>query len=66
MLLQRINILCQQTDVEGIGTLCKVFNSYDLAIDIVSLHVKFDEIFAPILAFVDDFDCESVGKSLSP
>ncbi|KAL5495140.1 NUT1 [Sanghuangporus weigelae] len=61
VLQKRVETLCQQFDVDGLGTLCKVFNTLDLAIDIVSLHIRIDEILVPILAFVDDFDCESVG-----
>ncbi|KAL5518819.1 NUT1 [Sanghuangporus vaninii] len=61
ILQKRVETLCQQFDVDGLGTLCKVFNTLDLAMDIVSLHIRIDGILVPILAFVDDFDCESVG-----
>ncbi|EJD03833.1 uncharacterized protein FOMMEDRAFT_154950 [Fomitiporia mediterranea MF3/22] len=59
--IKRVETLCQQVDVEGLGVLCKTFNSLDVAMDIFSLHVRIDDILAPILAFIDDFDCESVG-----
>lgn len=36
-----------------------------MAIDIVSLHVKLSDILARVLAFVEDFDCDTVGKFLN-
>ncbi|THH04163.1 hypothetical protein EW145_g5729 [Phellinidium pouzarii] len=61
MIQKRFDNLCQQHDVEGLGILCKVLNLHDLALDIVSLHVKVTDILAYILAFVEEFDCEFVG-----
>ena len=29
--------------------------------DIITLHVRLDDVLVPILVFVEDFDCESVG-----
>ncbi|KAH8120455.1 mediator complex subunit Med5-domain-containing protein [Phellopilus nigrolimitatus] len=62
---RRFENLCQQHDVEGLGILCMAFNSHELALDIISLHVKITNIFAHILAFVEEFDCESVGDPQS-
>ena len=58
---QRVESLCQQSDVDGVGMLCKVLNAIDPAMDIITLHVRIDDILIPILHFVEDFDCESVG-----
>lgn len=61
---QKVYGLCQQNDVEGLGTLCKVLNAQEMVIDVVSLHVNLSEIIARILAFVEDFDCEPVGEHM--
>ncbi|KAI5123762.1 hypothetical protein M0805_000352 [Coniferiporia weirii] len=58
---KRFENLCQQHDVEGLGILCKVLNLHELALDIISLHVKVTDIIAHVLAFIEEFDCELVG-----
>lgn len=58
---KRVKNLCSQQDVESLGTLCKVLNANDLAIEVIPLHIDFIEFVSYLLAFVEDFDCDSVG-----
>lgn len=60
---QRFESLCQQSEVEGLSVLCKVMTLHDSAIDIVALHISILHVLANLLAFIESFDCESVGKS---
>lgn len=47
--------------MEGLGNLCRALNLCEPALDVISLHMKITDILAHVLAFVDEFDCESVG-----
>ena len=50
-------------DVETLGLVCKVLCKHDMALDMLSLHTKITDLVAHALAFVDDYDCETVGMS---
>lgn len=52
------------TDVELPSRLSKLLNSHEDALDIVSLHVKMSELLPYALAFLADYDCETVGTHL--
>ncbi|KAF9822045.1 hypothetical protein IEO21_00039 [Rhodonia placenta] len=48
-------------DLESLSHTCRILCRYDLALDIVSLHVKAQVLVAHALAFIEDYDCETVG-----
>lgn len=48
-------------DVEMPSRLSKLLNSHEDALDVVSLHVKMSELLSYALAFLADYDCETVG-----
>ena len=54
--------MCHQNEVEALSVLCKVMTVHELALDIVSLHARINLILANVLAFAEDFECESVGE----
>ena len=41
--------------------LCK----HEMALDMLSLHAKMTDLVAHALAFVEDYDCETVGTTLT-
>ena len=63
--MQRFTTSTKTMDVESLGLICKVLCKYDVALDMLSLHAKISELVANAVAFVDDYDCETVGVSSS-
>ncbi|OBZ79167.1 Mediator of RNA polymerase II transcription subunit 5 [Grifola frondosa] len=49
------------SDVESLSSLCKILCKCDIALDMLSLHAKITDVVAHALAFVEDYDCETVG-----
>ena len=45
------------------GVLCKILCKDDMALNMLSLHTKITDLVARALAFVDDYECETVGMS---
>ncbi|KAI0963789.1 hypothetical protein AcW1_000766 [Taiwanofungus camphoratus] len=58
---KRFTSLAHSLDVEPLSHLCKILCKCDPALDIVSLHIRLTELVAHALAFVEDYDCETVG-----
>ena len=52
-------------DVEALGHLCKILYSYDFALDIIALHVKVSDLVFHALSLLDEYDCETIGSSIS-
>lgn len=62
-ILQRFTSPSHSVDLESLSHTCRILCRYDLALDIVSLHVKAQVLVAHALAFIEDYDCETVGRS---
>ncbi|KAH9937109.1 mediator complex subunit Med5-domain-containing protein [Fomitopsis serialis] len=58
---KRFTTLNQPSDVESLSHICKVLCRCEPAVDIVSVHVSLRELLASALAYVEDYDCETVG-----
>ncbi|KAH9837111.1 mediator complex subunit Med5-domain-containing protein [Rhodofomes roseus] len=58
---KRFTSLSQPSDVESLSHICKVLCRCEPAVDIISIHVCLRELLASALAFVEDYDCETVG-----
>ncbi|KAF8622908.1 hypothetical protein AX15_006669 [Amanita polypyramis BW_CC] len=58
---KRFYSLASMFDVEALGHLCKILYSYDLALDIIALHVKISDLVFYALSVLDEYDCETVG-----
>lgn len=63
---QRFNVAAASLDAEGFGHLCKILYTYEHALDIVSLHVSVINLVHRALVFLEDYDCETVGKLCYP
>lgn len=48
-------------DAESLGLVCKVLSKYEMALDMLSLHAKVSDLVAYALAFIEDYECETVG-----
>ncbi|KAH7931048.1 hypothetical protein BV22DRAFT_1053726 [Leucogyrophana mollusca] len=48
-------------DVEVLSHLTKILYSHDIALDIVSLHIKVTDLVFDALEFLSEYDCETVG-----
>ena len=35
---------------------------HDMTLDVLSLHINITDLIARMLAFVEDYDCETVGE----
>lgn len=42
--------------------MCKILYSHEHSLEILSLHVKIQDLLARALAIIEDYDCETVGK----
>ena len=49
-------------DAESLGLICKMLTMQEMALDMLSLHTKIVDLVAHALAFIDDYDCETVGE----
>ncbi|KZT05944.1 uncharacterized protein LAESUDRAFT_726512 [Laetiporus sulphureus 93-53] len=58
---KRVRALVGTLDVEPLSFLCKAFYRCEAALDILSLHIRISDFVACILAFIEDYDCETVG-----
>ncbi|KZT72740.1 hypothetical protein DAEQUDRAFT_743398 [Daedalea quercina L-15889] len=58
---KRFTSLSQPSDVESLSHICKVMCRCEPAVDIVSIHVSLRELLSSALAFVEGYDCETVG-----
>lgn len=59
---QRFTSLSQPSDVESLGYICKILSRCEPLIDVVSVHVSLRELLASALAYVEDYDCDTVGR----
>lgn len=51
-------------DTETLSLVCKMLCQHEMALDMLSLHTKISDLVAHALAFVEDYDCETVGEWL--
>ena len=49
-------------DAESLGLVCKVLTKHEIALDMLSLHAKISDLVAHALAFIEDYECETVGS----
>ncbi|PPQ64382.1 hypothetical protein CVT26_002089 [Gymnopilus dilepis] len=59
--LNRFSVLSSSHDVDAFGPLCKILHNFECALDIVSLHESVADLIFYALAFLEDYDCETVG-----
>lgn len=60
---QRFSVLSASQDVDAFGQLCKILHTFENALDIVALHEPLTDLIFYALAFLEDYDCETVGES---
>jgi len=58
---KRFTSLVILQDVESLSHLSKILYTGDGILDIISLHVRISDFVASGLAFLEDYDCETVG-----
>lgn len=63
--VQRFLLLVGNQDVEGLSHLCKLLYTHEGLFDRISLHIRAFDIIGAGLAFLDDYDCETVGEYFS-
>lgn len=49
-------------EVETLGPLCKLLHTYGRVLDIVALHEPIKDLLFYSIQFLEDYDCETVGK----
>jgi mediator of RNA polymerase II transcription subunit 5 len=59
---KRFTTLVVLQDVEPLSHLSKILYTHDGILDIISLHVRLSDFIAAGLAFLEDYDCETVGS----
>jgi len=59
---QRFATLTSALDLESFHHLCKTLYLNDAALDIISLHVKISDLVFYALSFLEEYECETVGK----
>ncbi|GBE78206.1 hypothetical protein SCP_0110890 [Sparassis crispa] len=48
-------------DIESLSHLCRILSANEPALDILSLHIKIPQLVTHALAYVDDYDFETIG-----
>ncbi|KAG7450430.1 uncharacterized protein BT62DRAFT_978575 [Guyanagaster necrorhizus] len=61
VVMKRFILLSNSFDVEAPSRLCKALYLHHRILDIVSLHVKIDELLYQTVSLVDSYDCETIG-----
>ena len=63
---KRFHTASSSLDVESLGHVSRILSVNDAALDLVSLHVELSTLVSSALAFVEEYDCESVGEFKLP
>ena len=63
---KRFQTASSSLDVETLGHVSRILSANDAALDLVSLHVELSTLVSSALAFVEEYDCEAVGRFKSP
>ncbi|KAH9847349.1 mediator complex subunit Med5-domain-containing protein [Lenzites betulinus] len=58
---KRFTSSTKNVDTETLSLVCKMLCQHEMALDMLSLHAKISDLVAHALAFVEDYDCETVG-----
>ncbi|CDO76644.1 hypothetical protein BN946_scf184868.g58 [Trametes cinnabarina] len=58
---QRFTTSTKNVDTETLSLVCKMLCKHEMALDMLSLHAKITDLVAHALAFVEDYDCETIG-----
>ncbi|KAF9453745.1 hypothetical protein P691DRAFT_693777 [Macrolepiota fuliginosa MF-IS2] len=61
VVLKRYTQFTTSLDADDLSHLCKILNTSDHALDILSFHVKLTEVVFRALRFLEEYDCETVG-----
>ncbi|KAG5342399.1 hypothetical protein C0989_002234 [Termitomyces sp. Mn162] len=61
VILRRFTTLASTYDVDALSHLCKVLYTYEVMLDIMTLHIKVSDLIFRALLFLDQYDCETVG-----
>ncbi|KAK0465088.1 mediator complex subunit Med5-domain-containing protein [Desarmillaria tabescens] len=61
VIMKRFILLATSFDVEALSRLCKALYLRHRILDIISLHVKIDELLYYTISLVDSYDCETIG-----
>ncbi|TFK91700.1 hypothetical protein K466DRAFT_573561 [Polyporus arcularius HHB13444] len=61
VVVKRFTTYSKNMDAESLGLVCKMLCTHEMALDMLSLHAKITDLVAHALAFIEDYDCETVG-----
>ncbi|KAI0721268.1 hypothetical protein C8T65DRAFT_228522 [Cerioporus squamosus] len=61
VVVKRFTTSSKNMDAESLGLVCKMLCTHEMALDMLSLHAKITDLVAYALAFIEDYDCETVG-----
>ncbi|KAI0375369.1 hypothetical protein BV20DRAFT_265653 [Pilatotrama ljubarskyi] len=61
VVVKRFTSSTKTVDTETLSLVCKMLCTHEMALDLLSLHTKITDLVAHALAFVEDYDCETVG-----
>ncbi|TBU48171.1 mediator complex subunit Med5-domain-containing protein [Dichomitus squalens] len=61
VVVKRFTTSTKNLDAESLGLVCKMLSKHEMALDMLSLHAKISDLVAHALAFIEDYDCETVG-----
>ncbi|KAI1793915.1 mediator complex subunit Med5-domain-containing protein [Ganoderma leucocontextum] len=65
VVVKRFTTSTKNLDAESLGLVCKVLSKHEMALDMLSLHAKISDLVAHALAFIEDYECETVGDPQS-
>lgn len=60
--LKRFKMSANSPDTENLSHLCRIFYLCDAALDMISLHSRISDLIFQALLFLQESDCETVGK----
>ncbi|KAJ3550441.1 hypothetical protein NM688_g5076 [Phlebia brevispora] len=60
---RRFRNCASSLDIEALGHLCEILYTHEFAMEILSLHVTLSDLVGQALVILEDYDCETVGKS---
>ncbi|KAI0800903.1 hypothetical protein C8Q74DRAFT_1345580 [Fomes fomentarius] len=61
VVMKRFTTATRNMDAEQLGLVCKMLCLHEIALDMLSLHYKITDLVAHAVAFIEDYDCETVG-----
>jgi mediator of RNA polymerase II transcription subunit 5 len=60
--VQRFTSLAASLDAEPLSQMCRIFYTYEVTLDIITLQTRISDLIFRALSFLEHYDCETVGN----